>query len=106
MEPWTAAERAFAAKTFYKTDSFGIAQREFQREVGILHNRAVPSAHAIKTWVQNFEATSSTLKKQGGSVKTAHTPKNVVAVREAIGQSPRRSARCHATSLGLSEASV
>jgi len=47
-----------------------IAQREFRREFGIHRNRAVPSAHAIKTWVRNFEATGSTLKKKDGSVKT------------------------------------
>jgi hypothetical protein len=52
-------------KAFYKNgDSFVIAQREFRREFGIHRNRAVPSAHAIKTWVQNFEATGSTLKKK------------------------------------------
>jgi hypothetical protein len=31
-----------------------ITQREFRRELGIHCNRAVPSAHAIKTWVRNF----------------------------------------------------
>jgi hypothetical protein len=52
MEPWTRAQRAFGVKAFYKNgDSFVIAQREFRREVGIHCNRAVPSAHAIKTWV-------------------------------------------------------
>jgi hypothetical protein len=51
-------------KVFYKNgNSFVIDQREFWREFGIHHNRAVPSAHAIKTWVWNFEATGSTLKK-------------------------------------------
>jgi len=61
----TGAQRAFAVKAFYKNgDSFVIAQREFRREFGIHRNRAVPSAHAIKTWVQNFEATGSTLKKK------------------------------------------
>ena len=70
MEPWTGAQRAFAVKAFYKNnDSFVIAEHEFRREFGIHCNRAVPSAHAIKTWVQNFEATGSTLKKKGGSVK-------------------------------------
>jgi hypothetical protein len=37
---------------FYKNgDSFVIAQREFRIEFGIHRRRAVPSAHAIKTWV-------------------------------------------------------
>jgi hypothetical protein len=51
-------------------DSFLIDQREFRREFGIYRNRVVPSAHAIKTWVRNFEATGSTLKTNGGSVKS------------------------------------
>jgi len=68
MEPWTGAQRVFAVKAFYKkSDSFVIAQREFRREFGIRHNRAVPSAHAIRTLARNFEATGSTLKKKGGS---------------------------------------
>jgi len=67
MEPWTGAQCAFAVKALYKYgDSFVIAQREFRREFGIRRNRAVPSAHAIKTWVLNFEATGYTLKKKGG----------------------------------------
>ena len=47
-----------------------IAQREFRREFGIHRNCVVPSGHAIRTWVRNFEATGSTLKKKGGSVKS------------------------------------
>ena len=82
MEPWTGAQRAFAVKAFYKNGgSSVIAQREFQREFGIHHNCAVPSAHAIKTWVRNFEATGSTLKKKGGSVKTVRTAENTALVR-------------------------
>jgi len=71
MGPWTVAQSVFALKVFYKNgDSFVIAQREFRSEFGIYRNRAVPSAHAIKTWVWNLEATGSTLKKKGGSVKS------------------------------------
>ena len=97
----------FAVKAFYKNgDSFVIAEREFRREFGIHRCRAVPSARAIKTWVRNFEATGSTVKKKGCSVKTVRTPENIAAVREAIGRSSHRYARRHAVSLGLSEASV
>jgi transposase len=77
MEPWTGAQRALAVKAFYKNgDSFVIVRREFRREFGIHRNRAVPSAHVIKTWVRNFEATGSTLKKKGGIVKIIRTPEN------------------------------
>jgi hypothetical protein len=51
IEPWTGA-RVFVLKAFYKnSDSFVIAQREFQREFEIHCSRTVPSTHAIKTWV-------------------------------------------------------
>jgi transposase len=53
-------------------------------EFGIHRNHAVLSAHAIKTWVRNLEATGSALKEKGGSVKTVRTPKNIAVVREAI----------------------
>jgi hypothetical protein len=55
-----------------------IAQREVRIDFGINLNRAVPSAHAIKTSVRNFEATGSTLKKKGRSVKTVRTPENIL----------------------------
>jgi len=83
VEPSTGAHRAFAVKAFYKySDSFVIAQREFRRQFGIHRNRVVPSAHAIKTWVRNFEATGSALKKKGGCVKTVRTPENIAVVRD------------------------
>jgi hypothetical protein len=85
MESWTGAQGAFAVKAFYKNDdSFAKAQLEFRRELGIHRSRAVPSAHVIKTWVRNFEATGSTLKKKCDSVKTVRTPENIAVVREAI----------------------
>jgi len=109
MEPWTGAQGAFAVEAFYKNgDSFVITQREFRREFGIYRSRAIPSAHAIKTWVRNLEATGSTIKTNGGSVKTIRTPENIAVVRDAVKriQNPHRSARRYSVSVGLSEASV
>jgi len=81
----TGARIAFAVKAFYKnSDSFVIAQRVFRIEFGIYRNRAVPSAHAIKIWVRNFEAIGSKLKKKGDSVKTVRTPENIAVVIGAI----------------------
>jgi hypothetical protein len=53
-------------------------------EFGIHRNCAVPSVHAIKTRVRNFEASGSTLRKKGCSVKTECTPENIAVVRDAI----------------------
>jgi hypothetical protein len=96
MEPWTGARNVFAVKAFYKNiDIFVISQREFRREFGIHCSRAVPSTHAIKTWVRNLEATGSTLKTNGSSVKTVRTPQNIAVMTDALKriQNPHRSAR-------------
>ena len=101
MESWTGAQRAFAVKSFYKNnDSYVAVQREFRKKFGIHRNSKVPSAHAIKTWVNNFEETGSTVKKKGVSVKRVlHTPQNIDAVRASFEQSPRRSAVRHSKKL-------
>jgi transposase len=107
MESWTGAQRAFALKSFYKNnDSYVAAQHEFRKKFRIHRNSNVLSAHAIKTWVNNFKETGSTVKKKGGSVRTVHTPQNIDAVRASFEQSPRRSAVRHSKKLGLSESSV
>jgi hypothetical protein len=72
-------------KAFYKNgDSFVIAHREFRRGFGIHRNRAVPSVHAIETWVRTFEATGFTLKKRCANVKTIRTLENIAVVKVAI----------------------
>jgi len=104
MEPWTRTQSAFAVKAFYENGDFlwslGV---NFEESSGFI---AVPSAHAIKTWVRNFEATDSALNKKGGSVKTVRTTENIAVVREAVDRSPHRSARRHSVLLGPSEANV
>ena len=81
MGPWTGAQRAFAVKAFYKNgDSFVIAQREFRREFGIRRNRAVSSAHAIKTRVRNFEAKT---KLRGLSPRANYTDRAAAAGRRS-----------------------
>ena len=43
------------------------------------HGR-VPSKHAIKTWIKNFEETVSALKKKPtGRPRSARTPQNIEA---------------------------
>ena len=78
-------QRAFAVKSFYKNnDTYVAAQREFHKKFGIHRNSKVPSVHAIKTWVNSFEETGSTVKKKGGSVKTVRIPHNIDAVRASF----------------------
>jgi len=74
MKSWTGAQRAFAVKSFNRNnDSYVAAQLEFRKNIGIHRNSKVPSAHAIKTSVNNFEETGSTVNKKCGSVKTVRT---------------------------------
>jgi len=107
MESWTGVQRVFAVKSVYKNnDIYVAAQREFRKKFGIHRNSKVLSAHAIKTWVNNFEETGSTVKKKCGSVKTVRTLQNIDAVRASFEQSPCRSAVRHSKKLELSESSV
>lgn len=107
MLRWTSEQRVFAVKAYYKNaDSVVGAQRALRREFDLSPRDPVPSANAINIWVRNFEATASTTKKRGGSVKTARTPENVNRVRDALARSPRKSAMRHSLELGLSDRTV
>jgi len=69
MESWAGVQRAFAVKSLYKNnDSYVAAQREFHKKFGINRNSKVPSAHAIKTWVNNFE-TAQLLRRKAVVLK-------------------------------------
>ena len=70
------------------------------------HGR-VPSKHAIKTWIKNFEETGSALKKKPkGRPRSARTPQNIEAVRVSVSRSPRRSVRKLAAAVKLSRECV
>jgi hypothetical protein len=64
MDSWTGAQHAFAIKSFYKNnDSYIAAQSKFPKKIGIHQNSKVPSAHAIKMWVNNFKRPAQLLRK-------------------------------------------
>jgi hypothetical protein len=65
MGSWNGAQRTFAVEAHYKNnDSYVSAQRVSRNHFNIPRNDLVPSAHAIKTRIKNFEETGSTLKKK------------------------------------------
>jgi transposase len=65
MERWSGPERVVAVSAYYRNgDSVIAAQRVFQRHYEIPPHGQVSSAHAIRTWVRNFEETGSALKKK------------------------------------------
>jgi transposase len=64
MGSWNGAHGAFAVEAYYKNnDSYVSAQRVFGNHFNNPCNDG-PSAHAIKTWIKNFEETGSTLEKK------------------------------------------
>ena len=92
MESWNGAHRACAVKAYYKkNDSYVSAKRVFRNHFNIPRNDPVPSAHAIKTWIKNFEEMGSTVKIRIGSVKSVRTPENVARLESALRRSPSRS---------------
>ena len=82
MDQWNGQQRAFAIKMFYKNnDSLEGAHREFRRFFNLGRHGQVPSKHAMKTWIKNFEETGSALKKNPtGRPRSARTPQNIEAV--------------------------
>jgi transposase len=108
IDQWTGAQRAFPIKAFCKNnDSYAAVQRIFRRHFQINRNNPVPSAHAIKTWITNFEETGSALKrKPPGKERSIGTPENIETVSTALEQSPQRSVRRHAASLNISDRSL
>jgi hypothetical protein len=65
---------------------------KFEVDYEIPPRSQVPSAHAIRTWVRNFEETGSALKKKpSGCVLSVRIPENIHAVQAAVVRSPCRS---------------
>jgi hypothetical protein len=89
MEPSTGAQHAFAVKAFYNNgESLVIAQREFRREFRVHHNRTVPSAHAIKTWVRNFFSVEPAASKFRTQVLMAWADGMLLVTRELVTRPP------------------
>jgi transposase len=109
MKQWTGAQRAFDIKAFYKNnDNYAAAQWLFHQHFKMNHNNPVPSVHAIKTWVKNFEETGSALKKKASGERKKHpyAGKNIETIRATLEQSPQHSAWRHAASLNISDRSL
>ena len=107
MESWTGARRDFAVKSFYKNnDSYVAAQREFRKKFEIHQNCKVPSAHAIKTWVNNFKRPAHLLRWKVVVLKQFAPHRTLILWEHHSKKNPRRSAVRHSKKLGLSESSV
>jgi len=100
---WSNEQQAFAVETYFsQSHSIVAVQRAF-----CTHYQIPPrDRKSILLWVENFRGTGSVSKKRRGRPQTSRTPENMEAVRRSVLQSPRRSARKHASALGISNRSV
>ena len=92
-------------RTFRKVTIVAV-QRAVRTRYQIPPRDRVPDRKSILLWVENFRGTGSVSKKRRGRPRTSRTPGNIEAVRRSVLQSPRRSARKHASALGISNRSV
>jgi len=104
---WSNEQRAFAVETYFsQIHSIVAVQRAFRTRYQIPPQDRVPDRKSILLWVENFRGMGSVSKKRRGRPRTSRTPENIEAVRRSILQSPRCSARKHASALGISNRSV
>jgi len=96
----------FADMTFIECKSIITVQRNVRRQFNIPVGGNVPSRNSILDWYHKFQNTGSVLRTYKGSQKSVRTPENIERVRQAIEQSPQRSARRHSQWLNLSTRTV
>ena len=107
MDQCNGHQRACVIKMFHKTMIVWKLHRSSEVFFNLGRHGRVPSKHAIKTWIKNFEKTGSALKKkETGRPRSARTPQNIEAVRVAVLRSPRRSVRKIAAAVRLSRECV
>ncbi|CAK1589645.1 unnamed protein product [Parnassius mnemosyne] len=108
MSQWTGEQRAFAVESYFKSnDSCTIARRQFCTRFDIQRLSDGPSANLIRTWVQKFQATGSTINnRRPGPSRTSRTKENIQRVESSVLQNPRQSVRKRASSLALLKTTV
>lgn len=104
---WDSEERAFAVEAYFSSGCSVIAtQRAFRNRFNLAPLAPVPDRKSIVTWVTTFRQTASATRRRTGVPRPVRSPENIETVRAAMLRSPRRSARKHASALGLSTRSV
>lgn len=108
MAQWTVEHRVFAVEQFFRNnESFITVQRLFRQRFGVARDGLIPDRRSISRWVTAFRTTGSVMSgKSTGRPRTAVTPQNIDNVRASVLQSPRRSTRRRAQTLGLSRRSL
>jgi transposase len=96
MEQWSGPERAVAVSAYYRNgDSVIAPQRVFRHHYEIPPRGQVLSAHAIRTWVRNFEETGSALKSLVYQTRPTNLAQLKTRIEENIANIPENTL-CHA----------
>ncbi|XP_011049237.1 PREDICTED: uncharacterized protein LOC105142985 [Acromyrmex echinatior] len=104
---WNSEERAFAVEAYFSSGCSVIAtQRAFRNRFNLAPLAPVPDRKSIVTWVTTFRQTANATRRRTGVPRPIRSPENIEAVRASILRSPQRSARKHASALGLSDRSM
>jgi len=104
---WSNEQRAFAVEAYFSNGRSVIStQRAFQNRFNIAPLGPVPDRKSILLWVTMFRETGSVQKRRSGDARPIRSAENIEAVKVSFLRSPRRSARKHASALGISDRSV
>ena len=108
---WSTKEKTFCVEAYFTNKSYVIVQADFRRKFWCHH---APSKSRIFDWVQKFReyGTVQNLNSKGlrdtysGRRVSARTERNIDAVRDSVGRSPKKSLQRRSQELGISRESL
>jgi len=105
---WPAERRGFVIEALFKNKyTVTATQRAFRTRFGLYATDAVPDRKTILRRVSNVRTSASALpRKPDGRPRKVRKPGNVQRFRASLEKFPRRSARKHAATLGISDRTV
>ena len=103
MDNWLIPQRVFAVTAYIECDSIVEVQRRFRRKFNVERHGRIPSRNTILRWVEKWQATGTVANKFVGTSRTVRTPENTATIRNAVQQSPTRSAVQQAAALDISD---
>ena len=108
---WSTKQKTFCVEAYFANKSYTVVQANFRTE---FRCRNAPSKSRIFEWVKKFRehGTVQNLNSKGitdtysGREVSARTERNIDAVRNSVGHSPKKSLRRRSQELGISRESL
>ena len=108
---WSTKQKTFCVEAYFANKSYTVVQANFRRE---FRCRNAPSKSRIFEWVKKFRehGTVQNLNSKGitdtysGRKVSARTERNIDAVRNSVGHSPKKLLRRRSQELGISRESL